>query len=143
MTKYYYSDGSNNYGPFTLEELAEREITKITSVWIHDESKHDTADADQDNVDNKKANSTETVTVEEIPKSWMTESILVTVLCCPPLGILAMLNASKVESLFNMGDIDGAKRHSEGAKKRVIESVIIGIALYILFFVAFYFKKGG
>jgi hypothetical protein len=134
MKRYYYSDGSNNYGPFTLQELADREITKVTSVWIHDESKKDTGGAVQNN--------TENINIHTLPKTWMTESILVTVFCCPPLGILAIMNAAKVEYLFNEGDIDGAKKHSEGAKKRVIESVIIGIALYMLAFIAYFFNKG-
>lgn len=36
MKKYFYSDGSNNFGPFTIEELKEKGITRETSVWFHE-----------------------------------------------------------------------------------------------------------
>jgi hypothetical protein len=36
MKKYFYSDGTNNFGPFTIEELKEKGITRETSVWFHE-----------------------------------------------------------------------------------------------------------
>jgi hypothetical protein len=36
MKKYFYSDGINNYGPFTIEELKGKNITRETSVWFQD-----------------------------------------------------------------------------------------------------------
>ena len=30
------------------------------------------------------------------PKTWMAESILVTILCCLPFGIIGIVNAAKV-----------------------------------------------
>lgn len=33
MQKYYYSDGSQQFGPFTLEELKHKGLTKETLVW--------------------------------------------------------------------------------------------------------------
>lgn len=35
MEKYFYTDGTNNFGPFTIEELKEKGITKETNVWLH------------------------------------------------------------------------------------------------------------
>jgi len=32
------------------------------------------------------------------PKSWLVESILVTLFCCLPFGIAGIVNASRVES---------------------------------------------
>lgn len=34
------------------------------------------------------------------PKTWMAESILVTVFCCLPFGIAGIVFASKVSSLY-------------------------------------------
>lgn len=34
MKKYFYSDGANYYGPFTIEELKEKEITRETIIWF-------------------------------------------------------------------------------------------------------------
>ena len=36
MKKYFYSDGTNNFGPFTLEELREKNITRETKVWFQE-----------------------------------------------------------------------------------------------------------
>jgi len=33
MKKYFLHDGQNNIGPFNLEELKERKVTKNTSIW--------------------------------------------------------------------------------------------------------------
>ena len=34
------------------------------------------------------------------PKTWLVESILVTLFCCLPFGVVAIVNSSKVESHF-------------------------------------------
>jgi len=36
MKKYFYTDGTNKFGPFTLEELKEKEITRETNVWFYE-----------------------------------------------------------------------------------------------------------
>ena len=36
MKKYFYSDGTNNFGPFTLEELKEKRITRETMIWFQE-----------------------------------------------------------------------------------------------------------
>lgn len=36
MKKYFYTDGTNSMGPFTIEELKEKGITRETSVWFHE-----------------------------------------------------------------------------------------------------------
>lgn len=36
MKKYFYTDGTNNFGPFTLEELREKNITRETKVWFQE-----------------------------------------------------------------------------------------------------------
>ena len=36
MKKYFYSDGTNSFGPFTIQELREKGITRETNVWSHE-----------------------------------------------------------------------------------------------------------
>ena len=67
------------------------------------------------------------------PKSWMVESILVTLFCCLPFGIAGIVNASKVESKFYAGDIAGAKRASDEASKWTKVSFFIGIGVMVLY----------
>jgi hypothetical protein len=73
------------------------------------------------------------------PKTWMVESILVTLFCCLPFGIAGIVNASKVETRFYAGDYDGAMRSSLEAAKWTkygfFSSLIVG-ALYVIFIIA-------
>lgn len=67
------------------------------------------------------------------PKSWLVESILVTLFCCLPFGIAGIVNAAKVESRFNSGDYEGANRASAEAKKWTLVALIIGVIVAILY----------
>ncbi len=51
------------------------------------------------------------------PKTWLVESILVTLFCCLPFGIAGIVNAANVSSKFSSGDIEGAERASQQAGK--------------------------
>jgi hypothetical protein len=51
------------------------------------------------------------------PKTWLTESILVTIGCCIPFGIVGIVHASKVEAAYNKGDYAEAIRCSKQAAK--------------------------
>jgi len=68
------------------------------------------------------------------PKSYLAQSILVTVFCCMPLGIVGIVNAANVESRFYAGDIEGSKRASREAKRWSDIGLWIGIAGIILYF---------
>lgn len=77
------------------------------------------------------------------PKSWLVESILVTIFCCLPFGIAGIVNAAKVESRYYAGDVDAAQRASANAKKWTLiglglglSGVVIYVVLILLGFVA-------
>lgn len=73
------------------------------------------------------------------PSSHMVWAILVTLLCCWPFGIPAIVNAAKVDKLWYAGDHRGALDASSSAKKWIIVSAILGaIALAISFVYYFY-----
>lgn len=195
MKKYFYSDGSNNFGPFTFEELREKKINSETLVWFQDledwtsagkveELKElfifspppiikETKEYTEILIKNNAIGSTEKVTLrryneminyygadkftilsyidefgnkisdnnyhlvekKQPPKTYLTESIFVTLFCCLPLGIVGIVKASEVESLFYKGDIDGAKRSSEAAKKWTSVSFGVGLALGVVYFI--------
>lgn len=67
------------------------------------------------------------------PKTWLVESILATILCCLPLGIVGIINASKVESKFYAGDIQGSLKASEDAKKWTKIALICGVVVYVVY----------
>ena len=75
------------------------------------------------------------------PKNWLTESILATIFCCLPFGIVGIVHASKVDSLYYMGQIEAAQRASKDAERwtKIAFWVGIGIAtLYFLFYVVYF-----
>lgn len=91
-------------------------------------------------IEENKNNNIDEVSFSKPPKTWLVESILVTILCCLPFGIAGIVYASKVESLFNAGDIQGAENASKEAGKWTKIGFGIGIAvvlLYIIFMVVF------
>ncbi|MGB4205819.1 MAG: CD225/dispanin family protein [Bacteroidales bacterium] len=149
MKKYYYSDGTNQFGPFTLEELRNKNITRETLVWFPELSRWKPAGTipelatifepvpppltkqysdynNPQNLDNQKP-----------PKTWLVESILVTLFCCLPFGIVGIVYAAKVESRFYAGDIVGANRAAAEAKKWTTISFWIGIAAGLIYLITF------
>ena len=72
------------------------------------------------------------------PKTWMVESILVTLFCCLPLGIVGIINASRVSSAHAEGRYADALRASQDAGKWTKIGFwlgLVGIILYILVYV--------
>ena len=49
--------------------------------------------------------------------NYLVQSILVTLCCCLPFGIVAIVSAAKVNGLLASGDYEGAVKASEDAKK--------------------------
>lgn len=69
------------------------------------------------------------------PKNYLVESILVTIFCCLPLGIVGIINAAKVNSAWASGDYDGAQHAADEAKKWTKWGFIIGlvgVVVYVL-----------
>ena len=69
------------------------------------------------------------------PKTWLLESILVTLFCCLPFGIAGIVNATKVESLYYAGNIEAAERASKEAAKWTKIGFILGIVGIVLYFI--------
>lgn len=72
------------------------------------------------------------------PETNLVWAILCTVLCCLPLGIVAIIKATSVEKLWFQGRHEEAIKASDDAKKYSIIGAIVaavGIVIYILFYV--------
>lgn len=147
MKKYFYTDGRNNYGPFTIDELKEKGISQETMVWFQELDEWKPAGeipelAEIFNVSsiNIKVSSTlsetENLKTQRPPKNWLAESILVTLFCCLPFGILGIINAAKVESRFYAGDIDGANQASSKAKKWTMWGFWLGAIFIVIYLIS-------
>jgi hypothetical protein len=76
------------------------------------------------------------------PKSYLAESILVTLFCCMPFGIVAIINANDVSSAFMSGNYNLAVEKSNNAKKWIKWALICWV-IYIICIAIFYFVYFG
>jgi ribosomal protein L40E len=72
-----------------------------------------------------------------IPETYLWQSIVVTILCCLPLGIPAIVYATQVEKYFMMGEMAAAQRASRLAKNFCIWALVGGL-LFVTAYVIFY-----
>jgi hypothetical protein len=68
----------------------------------------------------------------------MAWAILVTLLCCWPFGIPAIVNAAKVDRLWYSGNHQAAYEAAGSAKKWIIVSVILGVISIAISFVYYF-----
>jgi len=70
-----------------------------------------------------------------VPPNYLAQAILVTLFCCLPAGIVAIVKASQVSGLWARGDAAGAKAASDSARTWSWISFGVGfvvIALYVI-----------
>jgi hypothetical protein len=149
MKQYYYSDGTKKVGPFSLEELKKQNITRDTPVWCHPmpkwkaageipdlEELFGTVPPDLNNEEPKQDRKQENYASRPpMPKTWLVESILATLFCCLPFGIIGIVYAARVESSYSRGDYQTAERSSKEAGRWTKLSIFLALALYILIFI--------
>jgi uncharacterized membrane protein len=71
------------------------------------------------------------------PNSYLALAIISTILCCLPFGIVSIVYATKVNSLYEDGQYDQAVSASKNAKTWGIVSMVIalfGWLIYVLIF---------
>ncbi|OBJ60390.1 CD225/dispanin family protein [Mycobacterium sp. 1423905.2] len=67
------------------------------------------------------------------PDNYLVWSILATLFCCLPLGIVAIVKSSQVSGLWAQGQYAEAQAASADAKKWVKWSVIAGVVALIIY----------
>ena len=70
------------------------------------------------------------------PDNNLVWAILATVLCCMPFGIVAIIKASKVDTLWAQGDQEGAISAAAEAKKWSIIAAICAVVWAVLYFIS-------
>ncbi|MDG5800545.1 CD225/dispanin family protein [Marinilabiliaceae bacterium ANBcel2] len=149
MHKFYFTDGYTSFGPYSLEELKEYNISRNTLVWFQGLSKWTRAEdllelrdffnePPLPNESFKRSNGyyiNYNRDTQQPPKTWLVESILVTLFCCLPFGIVGIVNAAKVESRFYAGDFAGARKASSDAKIWTLVSLGSGLLFVIIYLI--------
>lgn len=67
------------------------------------------------------------------PSNNLALAILTTLLCCMPLGVVAIVYAAQVDSKWNAGDYQGAMTAADNAKKAAIAGIILGFVVIVLY----------
>lgn len=69
------------------------------------------------------------------PGNNMLMAILTTLFCCLPLGIVGIMYASKVDSLYSSGDYNGAVEASKNAKKWCLIGIVGGFIVSVIYLI--------
>lgn len=69
------------------------------------------------------------------PPSHLALSIIATILCCLPLGVVGIVYAAKVDANYSDGKYEEAMRNSESAKNWSFASIICGLVLFVIGFI--------
>ncbi|TDS13865.1 CD225/dispanin family protein [Sphingobacterium paludis] len=164
MQKFYYTDGTNTFGPLSLEELKGKGLTGDTYVWteglpswvaarqmpelaplLNDTNQPYYSGATQvpPQFGSSLPPNFNVPNTGRPPRTYLVESILATLFCCLPLGIPAIVYASRVEGKFYRGDYSGAEADSANAKKWLFINLGLSVGLWILYFLIFGFAMFG
>ena len=156
--KYYMHIGGQQVGPYEENELPSHGLTASTMVWR--EGMPDWVAASQvPELSHLLPPSQQPPSYQPqpgygpqqpygvqppMPDTYMVWAVLVTVFCCLPFGIVSIVKASQVSSLYNQGRYQEAVAASEAAKKWAIWSAIVGVVLSIIgFFLGLYGSLAG
>jgi len=71
--------------------------------------------------------------IENTPKSYLAWAIIVTILCCIPLGVVAIIYASQVNSYIKRGDMARARRASDRAQGWIVATIVLGLVWGIFY----------
>lgn len=151
--KYYMHIGGQQVGPYEENELPSHGLTASTMVWR--EGMPDWVAASQvPELSHLLPPSQQPPSYQPqpsygpqqpygvqppMPDTYMVWAVLVTVFCCLPFGIVSIVKASQVSSLYSQGRYQEAVAASEAAKKWAIWSAIAGVVLSIIgFFLGLY-----
>lgn len=129
--EFYILTNNIKEGPYTLEELHNKNINTKTMIWRVGFTNWLPAHQIPELSD--MLSSLPPDPIPSLPKTWLLESILVTCFCCLPFGIVGIINATKVENLYNNGNYKLALEQSNQAKKWTLWGFFIMLAFWIIY----------
>lgn len=161
MANYFYLNARNEQqGPVAAEKLLENGVTKNTLVWKEGMSQWEPAGNVAELSSLFAGQQTPPPPVPPVnpprpgavpppnpprpsqpgagdakPDNWLVWSILTTLLCCLPLGVVAIVYAAKVDNLWNSGQREEAVKAAKNAKLFTLISLGVGVLSYILGFI--------
>lgn len=141
--KYYMVINGQQAGPYEESELLGQGLTRSTLVWREGWSQWTAAGevpelkylfgAVPPPVAPQYPPQQPVSYVPDMPKTWLTQAILVTIFLCVPFGIVGIVKASHVGRLYARGDYQAAEEYSKAAGKWVKLGFWIGLAVWIIY----------
>lgn len=64
---------------------------------------------------------------EPCPPAYLAWSIIVTILCCMPLGVAAIVCSAQVKQAYNRGNLKKAQKMSDWAQWLIMLSIVLGL----------------
>lgn len=152
MEKYFYLNSNNEQaGPISPEDFGRYGVSETTMIWkqgmpnwvragqIPELSSffHTPPIPVGGNTHNSRTNgfSGQNQYKPIKPDNNMAWAVLSTVLCCMPIGIYSVIQASKVNGLYNSGFYDEAQHMADEAKKWAGIGAIAGLVFSALYFI--------
>ncbi len=71
------------------------------------------------------------------PNNYMALAIFTTICCCLPLGIVAIVKASKVNEYFVLRQYELAQKTANDAKKWSLIGIVIGLVCQIIYLLVY------
>mgnify|MGYP000000016493 FL=1 len=143
MTSYYYLDSQNNrIGPLSLEEIRALNLPPQTLVWrsgltqwtpaadVSELAQPATADAAPQT---PRQTAAPAGFQQPCPPTNLVWSILITLFCCLPFGLVAVYYSSRVERLYYNGDYAASLKASKRAEMWCIISLLCQVAATLIY----------
>lgn len=158
MNSYYFiTPQGKQAGPVPAEQLKNYGVTRNTFVWC--EGMRDWTEAEKvpelqmiveqippqmgsmnvpPQYPSQPRYSQSSQVMPERPDTYLVWAILTTILCCLPFGIVSIVYASKVDSLYYAERYVEAHDASRKAKNWAIAAAATGIAVAIIYFIVLF-----
>ena len=150
--KYYMHIGGQQVGPYEENELPSHGLTASTMVWR--EGMPDWVAASQvPELSHLLPPSQQPPSYQPqpgygpqqpygvqppMPDTYMVWAVLVTVFCCLPFGIVSIVKASQVSSLYYQGNYAEARAASRAARNWAIASAVSSGAIVLVYVAVFF-----
>jgi len=148
MDSYFYLDqNGQQQGPVAANELPNYGVTRNIYVWKQGMSNWQMAGSIPELSDIFPPSITPVVHppyqsqfTQQLskPDNLMVWSVLVTLLCFLPTGIVAIIYSNKVDSLWALKDYDGAQQAANSAKTWCLVSLGLAVATWLIAIFTFY-----
>lgn len=90
---------------------------------------------DSQSMSSSPSSSTSNNACKNCPNNYLVYSILTTLFCCLPFGIVGIVKSAQVSSKYQSGDYEGAMQASRDAKKWSMIALICGLVGYLLYII--------